>query len=180
MLTITVPGVEYFDDDKQEFISSEDFILDLEHSLISLSKWESIWEKPYLGHDEKTDAEALSYVKMMTITPKVPEEVFDRLTSENFEEINRYINAKMTATWFRDSSNAKRSREIITSELIYYWLFSASIPIECEQWHLNRLFTLIQVFSEKNAPKKKMSRAEIAQRNRELNEARRRQHNTSG
>lgn len=180
MLTIVVPGVELFDEATQEFKTSEDFVLDLEHSLASLSKWESIYEKPFLGKDEKTESEVIGYVKCMTISTGVPSDLYVRLTSENLDEINTYINAKMTATWFREEPNAPKSREIVTSELIYYWMTGLNIPFECENWHLNRLFTLIRVCSLKTNPGKKMSRNEIAARNHALNEQRRAQFNTRG
>jgi hypothetical protein len=180
MLTIIVPGVEMFDEQKQEFVTEGDVTLELEHSLVSLSKWEQIYEKPFLGKDAKTTEEVLTYVKLMTLTPIVPEEVFSRLSNGNFEAINAYLDAKMTATWFNDGPSAPSSRDVITAELIYYWMITFQIPFECETWHLNRLFTLIRVCNVKQAKPKNMSRAELASRNRELNAQRRKQLGTTG
>jgi len=180
MLTITVPGDEFFDEDSQEFLTRNDTTLELEHSLVSLSKWESEFEKPFINSKDKTPEEMFAYVKAMTLTPNVPEEVFRKLSNENIEAINHYIGAKMTATWFSDQPGAPRTREVITAELIYYWMTVFNIPFECETWHLNRLFTLIRICNIKQAKPKKMSRAEIAQRNRELNEQRRAQLGSKG
>lgn len=180
MLTIIVPGVELFDESTQEFATSEDTILELEHSLVSLSKWESEFEKPFLGPKEKTNAEVIAYIRCMTISTGVPSDVYARLTSENYTDVNNYINAKMTATWFNENVREPKSREIITSELIYYWMVALNIPFECQYWHLNRLFTLIRVTNLKNTPSKKMSANEIAARNRALNEQRRAQLKTRG
>lgn len=180
MLTITVPGVQMFDETSQEFLTEGDVTLDLEHSLVSLSKWESKYEKPFLGKTEKTNEEVLGYIKCMLLTENVPEDVFLRLSEDNINEINNYIDAKMSATWFNDPPGAPPSRDVITSELIYYWMVTFQIPFECEHWHLNRLFTLIRVCNIKQAKPKKMSRSELAARNRELNARRREQLGTRG
>lgn len=180
MLTIRVSGFEAFDEGSQEFTTQGGVILELEHSLVSMSKWESIYEKPFLGREPKSTEEIVGYVKCMTLTPKVPEEVFQHLSFENFDEIHEHIDAKMTATWFSEQPGAPKSREVITSELIYYWMTVFSIPFECDRWHLNRLFTLIRICNIKQAKPEKMSRAEVAARNRALNAQRRAQLGTSG
>ena len=180
MLMIVVPGVEMFDDRSQEFVTRGDVTLELEHSLVSLSKWESKHEKPFLGKGEKTTEEVLDYVKFMTLTPNVPEEVFPKLSEGNVTEINNYIEAKMSATWFSEPPGAPRSRDVITAELIYYWMVEFKIPFECENWHLNRLFTLIRVCNIKQSKPQKMSRSEATARQRELNAQRRAQLGTKG
>lgn len=180
MLIITVPGDEHFDEESQEFVTIGDVVLELEHSLVSLSKWESLVEKPFLGHGEKTTEEVLKYIEIMIQTPNVPPEIVHRLSQKNFTEINQYIDAKMTATWFSEVGNKQKSREVITAELIYFWMISFNIPFECETWHLNRLFTLIKICNVKNEKPKKMSKSEIAARNRELNAQRKAQLGTRG
>lgn len=179
MLTITVPGTELWDEESEKFINTEEYSLQLEHSLVSLSKWESSLEKPFLGPGEKSTYELIEYIKCMTISPGVPPEVYSRLTPENFSSIDKYINAKMTATWFNEEKPS-RTREVITAELIYYWMFTVGIPLECENWHLNRLFTLIRVFNVKNTPGKKLSRKDMAAQRTALNEQRRKQLGTRG
>lgn len=180
MLTIEVPTTLAYDEVKQEFITQDHVTLELEHSLVSLSKWESIFEKPFLGKSDKTSEEVIGYIKAMVITSDVPEDVFEKLSPNNIEQINNYIDARMSATWFNDPPGAPKSRDVITSELIYYWMTVFQIPFECENWHLNRLFTLIRICNIKQSKPKKMSRAEIAARNRELNAQRRAQLGTKG
>lgn len=179
MLIINVPGTELFNEVTREFIEAAPTVLILEHSLISLSKWESVWNKPFLGRVEKTNEEILDYIKHMTVTRNVNANVYLALTNENYKAINDYIQSSMTATTFSDTS-AGRSAEVITSELIYYWMIALNIPFECQKWHLNRLLTLIRVCNVKNSPAKKMSRRELITRNRALNESRRNRLNTSG
>ncbi len=180
MLEIVVPGPEMFNEITNEYYTKGDVTLELEHSLVSLSKWEQKYEKPFLDTKEKTTEEVLDYVKMMCLTTNVPEEIFQKLSDVNILAINGYLDAKMTATWFSDQPGAPQSKEIITSELIYYWMISFEIPFECEHWHLNRLFTLIRVCNIKSSKPKKMSRAEIAQRQRDLNAQRKKQLGTTG
>jgi len=180
MLTITVPELEMYDESLEEFISEPAVQLELEHSLVSLSKWESEFEKPFLGQDDKTPEELIGYVKAMTLTPEVPPEVYSELNEANFEAINAYLNAKRSATWFSEAPGAPKAREVITSELIYYWLTVFQIPFEVETWHLNRLFTLIRVANIKSAKPQKMSRSQMAERNRQLNAQRREQLKTKG
>lgn len=145
MLRIVVPAAEFWDEAKEEFIYKAEQALQLEHSLVSLSKWESKWCKPFLSKDEKTTAETIDYIRCMTLTQNVKPDVYERLSPENIQQVNQYIQAPMTATWFSDTSGGKRNSEQITSELIYYWMIALNIPFECQKWHLNRLLTLIRV-----------------------------------
>lgn len=180
MLKITIPSREWFDERTQEFGRTKECNLQLEHSLVSLSKWESKWHKPFLTSDEKTFEETLDYIKCMTITQNVEPSVYNFLTAENIKEINDYISNPMTATTISKVEGQSSSREIITSELIYYWMVALNIPFECQKWHINRLITLIRVCEIKNQPDRKMGTNEVMRRNAALNAARRQKHNTRG
>lgn len=181
MLRIIVPLSEGFNEETNEFVDIETFVLDLEHSLVSLSKWESKYEKPFLGNDEKTSEQTLDYIRMMILTPDVPEKIVQCLSSENLKAIDEYINSKQTATWFSEpKEEPKKAKETITSEIIYYWMVALDIPVEFELWHLNKLFTLIRVCNIKNAPKEKMSKADQLAQQRALNIQRRQQMGSRG
>lgn len=179
MLELKVTLEEDFDENTSEFLISQVYSLELEHSLATLSKWESFFEKPFLGSD-KTTEETMWYIQAMTMTPNVPPEIFLRFSKENVEAINKYISAKSTATWFKEDPRTKSSKEVITAEVIYYWMITLNIPFECQHWHLNKLLTLVRVCNEKQAPPQKMSPREVARRNSQLNAQRRKQMNSSG
>lgn len=180
MLTLIIHGDEYWDEASGEFLTQGDVTVELEHSLVSLSKWESITEKPFLVEGKKTNEEIYEYIKCMCLTPGIAPDVFARLSSTNLEQVNNYIESKMTATWFFEHSEGPKSTETVTSELIYYWLVTFNIPFEVEMWHLNRLFTLIKVCNLKNGKPRKMSRSDAARMQRELNAQRKAQLGTSG
>ena len=181
MLQITIPDEESWDEQKEQFVVTwKGRSLQLEHSLISISKWESRWCKPFLSKKGLTREETLDYIKLMTVTPNVPPDTYDHLTSKNIEQITQYINAPMTATTISEDKSGKNNREVITAELIYYWMIALNIPFECQKWHLNRLLTLIRVCNIKNTPPKKRSKREIMSQNAALNAARRKQLNTRG
>lgn len=181
MLKITIPATEMFDERTQTFFSTKEQTLQLEHSLVSLSKWESKWCKAFLNSKiEKTLEETIDYIKCMTITQNVDPNIYKCLTRSNIKEINEYIASPMTATTFHKETENSGKKEIVTSELIYYWMISFNIPMECQRWHLNRLLTLIRVCNVKNAPPKKMNRKEVASHYAALNAARRKQFNSKG
>lgn len=179
MLKVTIPATEQWDETNQEFINIKEQTLQLEHSLVSLSKWESKWCKPFISRNIKTEEETLDYIKCMTITQNVNPDIYKFIPNNIIEEIKSYIDAPMTATWFNEKEG-KTNSEQITSELIYYWMISLNIPFECEKWHLNRLLTLIKVCDIKNRPAKKMSQNAIYNRNAALNAARRGKLNSRG
>lgn len=180
MLEITVPATEMFDEATQEFVNYKEQTLQLEHSLVSLSKWESKWHKAFLSKKHKTAEETIDYVRCMTITKNVDPSVYSRLTQENVNQINKYIEDPMTAVYFPDDKQSGGGGDTVTSELIYYWMISLNIPQEYQKWHLNRLLALIKVCNIKNSPGKKMSKADIMRRNASLNAARRAKMHSNG
>lgn len=179
MLQITIPAMEEWDEINETFISTKAQTLQLEHSLVSLAKWEAKWHVPFMSDKEKSIDQLRDYVRCMTLTQHVNPEVYRYLTAENFKEINAYIEDPHTATWFSDNLKGK-SRRVVTAELIYYWMVALQIPFECQKWHLNRLITLIRVCNEEQQPKKKMSKSAIMRQNAALNAARRKKYGTKG
>lgn len=180
MLKITIPEMEGYDERTNEFYSVKEQTLSLEHSLVSISKWESKWHKPFISKDAKTNEEILDYIRCMTLTQNVDPMLYNVIPLSAINAVNDYIDDPMTATWFSEDNKGRGSREIITSEVIYYWMTALNIPFECQKWHLNRLLTLIRVCNAKNNPGKKMSKREILSRNKSLNAARRKAHRTRG
>lgn len=178
MLEITIKAKELYDEEKNEFIDLKPQTLKLEHSLLSVSKWESKWHKAFLTKENKTFEETLDYIRCMTINTVDPY-VYYLLSDDEIKTIYSYIENPMTASVINDSSG-KRNNEVVTSELIYYWMVSLQIPFECEKWHLNRLLTLIRICNVKNQPSKKMSRRQILDQNRALNAARLKKFHTKG
>ena len=184
MLPISVPiGPEGWDETKEEFVTPKTIVLELEHSLVSISKWESKWHKAFLTDKPKTAEETLDYIKCMVLNDEIDEDVFNHLTQDNIDEINNYIKAPMTATVIRNESRngGPGSKDVTTSELIYYWMITNNIPFECENWHLNRLLTLIKVCGVKNTgPNKNRNRSELARNYAAINKANRARFNSKG
>lgn len=181
MLKITVPGIEKWDESRQEFITTKETELALEHSLVSVSKWESKWHKYFIGNDELNREMLLDYIRCMTLTQNVDPDVYYALDENTINKIIDYIKDSHTATWFSEDTKSKANSRILTSELIYYWMVALQIPFECQKWHLNRLLTLIRVCNEENNQEgKKMSQSEIMRRNKEINEQRKKMLKTHG
>lgn len=183
MLLITVPAKELWAEDTGLFINVKEQVLSLEHSLVSISKWEAKWHKPFIGKEQKTNEEIIDYIKCMTTTQNVDNVVYRCLSEENIKKVNEYIENPMTATWFterKDIPKPPQSKEQITSELIYYWMIALEIPFECQRWHLNRLLTLIRICNIKNKPPKKYGKQETLKNNAALNAARREKLGTAG
>lgn len=186
MLHIVIPGVEVYDEKKNLFIETKSTKLQLEHSLVSIAKWESKWHKPFYDYSsKKTRDEWIDYVRCMTITQNVDPDVYLVIPKSVQKQIDSYMEDSMTATWFREEEEHKRNREVITAEIIYWWMFAQGIPLECQKWHINRLLTLIRVCSEKNKElsgeksKRRMSRKGISDR-KALNERRKARLNSKG
>lgn len=181
MFVLKLEKEEYFDENTNSFFTLDPVVIRLEHSLVSLSKWESKWKKPFLS-SEKTNEEMIDYIRCMTISQNVPENAYYRIDNEQMRRVIEYIEDPMTATWFskKDEQRSGMSRETVTSELIYYWMISLQIPVEFQKWHLNRLITLIKLCGIKNAPPKKMSRNEIMKQNSAINARNRARMNSRG
>ena len=181
MLTIVIPSNEKWNEITEEFIYSKGQTIQLEHSLVSISKWEAKWKKPFLSSKDKTNDETLDYIRCMTITQNVSPEIYSHLTKENLKDIEDYIESSMTATIFsRDNNSNKGPTEIITSEIIYYWMITLNIPFECQKWHIKRLLTLIKVCDIKNQTPQKQSTRDIMIENTRINEERKIRLNTKG
>lgn len=180
MLRLVIPSAEFWSEENQEFVYTKSQNIQLEHSLVSLSKWEARWEKAFLDRKEKTLEEMVDYVRCMTITQNVDPDAYKYLTNENMDEINQYINAPMTATSFSSKSKKSSGGELVTAEIIYYWMIMLNIPLECQKWHLNRLFTLIRVCGIKNTPQKNKNMQSVMRENAALNAARRKRLHSRG
>lgn len=180
MLRITIPGGELLNEATNEFITAKPQTIQLEHSLVSLAKWESKWKVPFLSKKNITIEQTVDYIRCMTVTQNVDPNLYHFVTNENVDQVNAYIGDSMTATWFSEDEKGKSSREQITAELIYYWMIALGIPFECQKWHLNRLLTLIRVCNVKNTPPKKTSMRQRYSRNASLNAKRRKALHTRG
>lgn len=180
MLKIVIDGTENFNNNTQTFHQLDDIVIELEHSLVSVAKWESIYQKAFLSDNKKTSDEIFEYFKNMIVRCNADLDVLDKCSQENFNKIQEYIDSNQSATTFGSMPERRGPGEIITSELIYYWMIAFNVPFECQFWHLNRLFSLIRICNIKNSKPKKMSRTEIAQRNSELNAKRKAELGTKG
>lgn len=169
-----------WDESKEEFFSCSETKIELEHSLVSVSKWEAKWQKPFISKEPLSNSEMVDYIRFMSLSDDVDPEAFNRLTRENIRQISEYIDNPMTATTICDQKSGRRSNELVTSELIYYWMVALNIPFECQYWHLNRLLTLVRVCNIKNQDPKKMSKRDIYSSNAALNAARRKRMHTKG
>lgn len=179
MLEITIPATEIFDEKTERFITIREQVLKLEHSLVSISKWESKWHKPFLRKDPMTEEETLDYIRCMTITQNVDPMAYLAINNSIMEQVNAYISDPMTATTFKDDKH-RTNNEIITAERIYYWMIAQNIPFECQKWHLSKLLTLIKVCSVENSSKKNMKTGDIYKQNTALNAMRKKAKGTRG
>jgi hypothetical protein len=180
MLEITIPTRELYDDRSNRFITIQEQVLCLEHSLVSISKWESKWCKPFISKEKKTLDETIDYIKCMTLTPNVNPIVYVGITDNIIDQINKYIDESMTATTFSSTEKRPSGKDRVTNEEIYDWMITLDIPFECENWHLNRLLTLIRVRNVKSQPPKKKSQKALLDEFAALNAARLKKHNSKG
>lgn len=178
MLELRTQDQEFYDDE-HGFIEIPGGSYVLEHSLISVSKWESKWHIPFLSTEEKTDEQVRDYIRCMFVKPPKHKDAYLYFSLETIREIAEYINEPMTATTFSELSK-RGGFQIITNEVIYYWMVACNIPFECDKWHLNRLLTLIKVVSLEMNPKKQMDTRDILEQNRRINEMRKKKYNTNG
>lgn len=184
MLKVHIPSTELYVAKTNSFIEIKEKELTLEHSLISVSKWESVWHKPFLTIDKKSREETLDYIRQMCIGYQPTDAELLSIPQSEIVKVNNYISNPMTATTFHEYEKSNRGphggSQKITSELIYYWMIGYNIPFECEKWHLNRLLVLIKICSIKTGKQKPMSKNAIREQNRQLNDMRRKALNTSG
>lgn len=180
MIQITIPGGELYDAKSNEFINFKTTTLSLEHSLISISKWEAKHKKPFLVNKQKTTDEILDYIACMSITQNIDPRILYKIPPKEVNRVSEYIADPMTATTFKEDDAKSGGKQIVTSELIYYWMIAFNVPFECQKWHINRLLTLIRICGIKNAPQKKTSKAEMMRRRSQLNAERRARLHTKG
>lgn len=180
MLRIEIGGSEYYDEVENRIIKIPAKVACLEHSLRSIAKWESKWNVPFLSNKEKTREQSIDYIRCMETTGRTDLSFIDYITQEQINQISEYINANMTATTINRRGSKRQSREIVTAEIVYFWMIQYEIPSEYDKWHFNRLLTLIEVCSIKSGPQQKMGHKEQMAQQRALNEARRAQYKTRG
>lgn len=181
MLLVSIKEQRLWDEKKEEFILLKPAEFEIEHSLSAVKKWESKYKKPFFGREEKTIEDILNYIRCMTLTRGVDPDVYNYIPQENLKEILEYIGDSMTASWFSKTPEEKGGkREIVTAELVYYWMITLQIPLECENWHLNQLFTLIRVFAVKNGKNNKMNKKDAAAYREAINQANRARFKSKG
>lgn len=177
---VEIPEREFFDEENNRFIKVPQTTLLMEHSLVSISKWESKWHIPYLSNKPKTREQTIDYLRCMTITQNVDPFLFYCIPDKELLKIKDYIENPMTATTFSDEEGKGHTKKVLTSEVLYYYMTMYNIPVEFEKWHINRLLTLIKVCSEENKPKKKIGSKKLASKYASLNAARRAKLNSKG
>lgn len=180
MIQVTIPGGELFDSKTNEFVNFKTTTVSLEHSLISISKWEAKWKKPFFKNEERSLDEIVDYIACMSLNPNIDHRIFHKISSAEVRRVSDYISDPMTATTFNELEDFKNNKQIVTSELIYYWMIAYNIPFECQKWHINRLLTLIRICGIKNAPPKKTSKAEMMRKRAQINAERRSKLHTKG